>query len=295
MTEAHLAASQTRHFSAALPKRMAINLGRWCLVLARPPRAPRVPRARPPRPPASAVAAIALLLAAVVASMFFLDAAASDWARRLPQGLRAAFEEITNFGLSGWFLYPLGFLLLALAAMSSPALPRLAQGVLVALAARCGFLFVAIGAPGLFVTIVKRLIGRARPYVGGHDNPFLYGPFIWRPEYASMPSGHATTAAAAAIAIGAVWPRTRAIIWVYALTIMFSRVVVLAHHPSDVLAGALVGTVGALLVRRAFAARHLAFSPRDLRPYPWPSWRRLKAVATRVISGRGRSPLARNP
>ncbi|HWZ10373.1 MAG TPA: phosphatase PAP2 family protein, partial [Xanthobacteraceae bacterium] len=192
-----------------------------------------------------------------------------------------AFEQITDFGLSGWFLYPLGVILLGLAAVASPASPRLAQGVFAALGARFGFLFVAIAAPGLFTTIVKRLIGRARPYVGGYDNPFLYKPFIWQPAYASMPSGHATTAAAAAVAIGAVWPRARPLMWLYALTIMFSRVVVVAHHPSDVLAGALVGAVGVLLLRRLFAARRLAFSPRDLRPYPWPSWRRLKAAARR--------------
>jgi undecaprenyl-diphosphatase len=213
--------------------------------------------------------------------MFLLDRTASDWARHLPGWFIEAFEQITDFGLSGWFLYPLGVILLGLAAVASPASPRLAQGVFAALGARFGFLFVAIAAPGLFTTIVKRLIGRARPYVGGYDNPFLYKPFIWQPAYASMPSGHATSAAAAAVAIGAVWPRARPLMWLYALTIMFSRVVVVAHHPSDVLAGALVGAVGVLLLRRVFAARRLAFSPRDLRPYPWPSWRRLKAAARR--------------
>ena len=141
--------------------------------------------------------------------MFVLDAAATDWAQQLPQGVRDEFEQITNFGLSGWFLIPFGLILLCLAALASPALPRMSQGVLTALAARFGFLFLAIGVPGLFVTIVKRLIGRARPSVGGHDDPFAYMPFIWRPEYASMPSGHATTAVAAAIAIGAIWPRPR--------------------------------------------------------------------------------------
>ncbi len=97
-----------------------------------------------------------------------------------------------------------------------------------------------------------------------HGNPFTYMPFAWRPEYASLPSGHATTVAAAAMAIGAIWPRARPVMWLYALVIMFSRVVVLAHHPSDVIAGALVGVVGAELVRRSFAARRLVFSPRDL-------------------------------
>ena len=44
--------------------------------------------------------------------------------------------------------------------------------------------------------------------------------------------------------------------------IAFSRVVVVAHYPSDVLAGALVGAVGALLVRDWFAARRLGFHRR---------------------------------
>ena len=261
--------------SEALPSRIVANFALAVVALARPP------RAKLPAPPRRAVAAVLLTCMAIIASMFLLDRTASDWARHLPGWFIEAFEQITDFGLSGWFLYPLGVILLGLAAVASPASPRLAQGVFAALGARFGFLFVAIAAPGLFTTIVKRLIGRARPYVGGYDNPFLYKPFIWQPAYASMPSGHATTAAAAAAAIGAVWPRARPLMWLYALTIMFSRVVVVAHHPSDVLAGALVGAVGVLLLRRLFAARRLAFSPRDLRPYPWPSWRRLKAAARR--------------
>jgi membrane-associated phospholipid phosphatase len=268
-----------RALSEALPQRIATNLVRWSLALA------RAPRARAPWPYAGAAAAIVLTIAAIVASMFLLDAAASDWARHLPRRFIGVFEKITDFGRAGWFLFPFGFALVSLAAVMAPTLPRFAQGVIVAIAARLGFLFLAIGAPNLFVTIVKRLIGRARPYVGGHDDPFAYVPFIWRPEYASMPSGHATTAAAAAVAIGAVWPRARWVMWLYALLIMFSRIVVLAHHPSDVLAGALVGILGVLLVRHWFAARRFVFSARDLRPYPGPSWRRLKAVAARIIKG----------
>jgi membrane-associated phospholipid phosphatase len=72
--------------------------------------------------------------------------------------------------------------------------------------------------------------------------------------------------------------------WLYALVIMLSRVVVLAHHPSDVVAGALVGTVGAALVRRWFAARRLVFSA-NLSVFPGPSLRRIGAALVQAVCG----------
>jgi membrane-associated phospholipid phosphatase len=236
-----------------------------------------------PRSPAITVVALALIAAAAI-SMPVLDARAVEWARGEPSWFRAAFEEVTRFGLSGWFLFPCLFILLVLAAVISPRLSVLAQSVLAALAARVGFLFLAVGLPGLFVSIVKRLIGRARPLVVGHEDPFHYAPFIWRPEFASMPSGHATTAVAAAIAIGAIWPRTRLLMWLYATAIMISRVAVLAHHPSDVIAGALVALVGTHLLRRWFATRRLVFRASDLPVKPAPSPSRIKAALRQALS-----------
>ena len=261
--------------TATLLRRCAANVTTALGVLTRPPRILLPCSDAYSLPLLAIVAAIAIAVFLLLA--WTLDAAASRGAGHLPRWIIDLFDDITDFGKSGWFLWPLGLLFIALAALP-PTLTPISQRVLAAVMVRVGFLFTAIAVPSLFVTIVKRMIGRARPYVGGYDNPFLYKPFIWQPAYASMPSGHATTAAAAAIAIGALWPRLRPLMWLYALLIMFSRVVVVAHHPSDVLAGALVGAVGALVLRRFFAARRLAFSPLDLRPYPWPSWWRLKAT-----------------
>jgi membrane-associated phospholipid phosphatase len=264
----------------ALALHVPVNLVRWIVVLVRAPRA-RLPRVAP-----GAFAVFAVVLAVIIASMFLFDTKAIEWARREPLWLHDFADEITNYGRSSTFLYPFGFVLLVLAAVLSPWLSKMSQGVLAAFAVRFGFLFAAIGLPSLFATVIKRLIGRARPYVGAHDDPFAYMPFIWKPEYASMPSGHATTAAAAAIAAGAVWPRVRPVMWVYALIIMASRALIFVHHPSDVLGGAVVGVIGALMVRRWFAARRLGFSPGDLQPYAWPSWGRLKATAREIVNGR---------
>jgi membrane-associated phospholipid phosphatase len=263
---------------ASIPKNIVQNFERWGHALTAPVRL-HIPQRHP-----LAIGVSVMLMVATVASMFLFDVAATQWAMSLPQWVRDVFDRLTDFGLSGWFLFPFGFVLLCLAALISPVLSRMSQRVLSAIAARFWFLFLAIAVPGLFVAIVKRLIGRARPTVGGHDDPFAYMPFVWRPEYASLPSGHATTAVAAALAIGAIWPRTRIVMWLYALTIMLSRVVVLAHHPSDVLAGALVAIAGVVLMRRWFAARRLVFSPLNLEAYSGPSLHRIVAALSEAVT-----------
>ncbi len=266
----------------ALLRHTATNLLHWISAIG------RAPRAATPRWPATASAGIVVGIVVIIAAMFLLDAAASAWARHLPRRVVDMAEEITVFGLSGWFLYPLAFILIFLAALTGPSLPPRAQETMALFAARICFLFTAIALPGLFGTVVKRLIGRARPFMPPLDDPFVFKLFAWQPEYASLPSGHATTVAAAAIAFGAIWPRWRTVMWLYALIVMLSRVVLNVHHPSDVLAGALVGAVGAFLVRRWFAARELAFTP-DLRPTPGPSWQELDALVHVIAQGPTRS------
>jgi len=242
---------------------------------------------RPAWPPKGrlAIGAVVAILV-LVATVALLDARSVAGARQLPADVIWLFGRITDLGLSGWFLYPIGIALLVLAFADSPSLPPFSRRVLTALSCRLGFVFLAIAVPGLFVAIVKRLIGRARPFVAG-DDPWTSALFVWRASYASFPSGHATTAFAAAVAIGAIWRPARPIMWVYAVMIALSRVVVTAHHPSDVIAGAIVGTIGALLVRNWYASRRLGFTmlaDGTALPLPGPSWRRIKAVAARMCT-----------
>ncbi len=230
--------------------------------------------------------AAGISIAVLLLLMVTIDAAAIRGVGHLPRWIVSAFDDITDYGKSGWFLWPLGLIFLALAALP-PMLTPFSQRVLAAIMVRIGFLFTAIAVPSLFVTIVKRLIGRARPLVGGSLDPFLYSPFVWRADYAGMPSGHATTAFAALVAFGTLWPRSRTLWLIYALLIAISRVVVTAHYPSDVLAGALVGIGGAVVVRRYFAQRRLGFAigpDGTIHQYAGPSLRRIKAVARGLLA-----------
>jgi len=233
-----------------------------------------------------------LVIAAAIFGVVFLfgliivDAAAIEAARRLPRWIISVFDWVTDFGKSGWFLWPLGIVFLLLAALPQD-LTRGSQLVLASMMVRVGFLFTAIAVPGMFTNIVKHIVGRARPFVTGIADPYVFSPFSWSAAYASIPSGHATTALSALVAFGTLWPRGRAILLVYAVLILASRVVVTAHHPTDVLTGAVVGFAGALLVRHWFALRRLGFSigvDGILHQYPGPSIKRIKSVARELLA-----------
>jgi membrane-associated phospholipid phosphatase len=248
----------------------------------------RKPRSlmRWPQPWWIASGAIAAI-AAVIATMIMIDGWSLVRVRSLPPSVADALNQFTDFGKGGFFLWPLGFLLVALSVSEAWSRPRIARLVVASWAVRLSFVFSAIALPSLFTTVVKRIIGRARPFVMG-DDTFSYAPFAWRVEYASLPSGHTTTAFAALVALGAMFPQARALLWIYAVMIAFSRVALTSHHPSDTVAGAIVGAAGAWLVLQWFAARRLAFvvGPNGaIRPMPGPSLARImKAVACGRLS-----------
>jgi undecaprenyl-diphosphatase len=127
---------------------------------------------------------------------------------------------------------------------------------------RLQFLFFAVLVPVLAGEAIKWIAGRGRPFVGGKANAFNFVPFSGTEAYASLPSSHAITAFALAFAVAALWPRARAVMIVYAIVIAATRLLLLAHHPSDVVAGALIGAIGAMVVRYWFAARRLGFAIR---------------------------------
>ena len=221
------------------------------------------------------------LVAIMVAIMTWVDAPTMRAMTRLPPGFVDLANEITDFGRGAWPLTPLAVLLLASPVVCFPRLPLMARGTATTVAVRLGYMFAAIAFAGLADAIIKRIIGRARPWSFDPD-PFTFHPLSWQNAYASLPSGHATNVFATLVAVGLVFPRLRPLLWVYALVIAASRVIVSAHFPSDVLAGAAFGAFGAIVIRDWFARRRLGFYVgSDGRVYamPGPSFGRIKKVA----------------
>ncbi len=219
----------------------------------------------------------------IAASMIWLDAPAMRAVATIPHSITEIFNEITDFGRAGWPLVPICILFFATPFLSSPRLAFMSRGVITTAAVRLGFMFGAIGLTGLADTILKRLIGRIRPSELG---PFAFDPVSWRSAYASFPSGHTTNVFATLVAVGLVFPRARPFLWIYALVIAVSRVIVSSHYPSDVIAGAAFGAFGAILVRDWFAVRRLGFyvgSDGAVRLMPGPSFRRIKRVARALL------------
>ncbi|MGH6707681.1 MAG: phosphatase PAP2 family protein [Bradyrhizobium sp.] len=197
--------------------------------------------------------------AAIIALMYVLDA--WEIAQMPKRGTPSLWwmRILTDFGKDEYVLAALGVLLIAVAIVA-PAFRSVQRSLLLGLGTRLQFLFCAVLASTLISELIKWGVGRGRPFVGGEGNVFHFSHFAGTPAYSSFPSGHATCAFALAFAVSALWPKARIAMLIYALVICATRLVLLAHHPSDVVAGALVGVIGAMFVRYWFAARRLGFA-----------------------------------
>ncbi|MEH2527794.1 MULTISPECIES: phosphatase PAP2 family protein [unclassified Bradyrhizobium] len=219
--------------------------------------------------------------AAIVVLMYALDA--WEIAQMPKRGTPSLWwvRILTDFGKDEYVLAALAGLLI-LVAIISPALGGIRRSLLLGLGTRLQFMFLAVAVPALVTEVLKWIVGRGRPFVGGEADAFNFSHFAGNPAYYSFPSGHATTAFALAFAVSAIWPKARVTMAVYALIIAATRLVLVAHHPSDVVAGALVGIIGAMFVRYWFAARRLGFaiqSDGSIVSLVGPSSERLKRVA----------------
>src|SRR6185312_90854 len=111
----------------------------------------------------------------------------------------------------------------------------------------------AIVAQSALVSLIKATVGRVRPCDALAWCPPLGVP---SPGGHSFPSGHAAGSFAFAAFVALRAPRwaVPAILW--AVLVAWSRVVLGVHYPSDVLAGALLGTAVGIGFARASLRRN---------------------------------------
>ncbi|WP_448952730.1 phosphatase PAP2 family protein [Labrys neptuniae] len=222
----------------------------------------RAPARQPARPlfgRVSAPAAIAFGGVLIIALMVLADPASLHILPEWPHVLVRYARIVTNLGDSGLYLVPLGVVLIALAVVDLELPPRL-DAALRQLWLQLAFAFASIAGTGLAVNVIKRMIGRVRPFHVEAGGSWSFEPFSWRAANASLPSGHATTAwTVAAIIILCCGPRWRPWLFAFGAIVCLSRVIVGAHYPADVVAGALFGWFATMWFADFLARRGLVF------------------------------------
>lgn len=198
----------------------------------------------------------------IIVLMFAFDATEIGWMPKRGAPELWPVRILTDFGKDTHVLGTLAVVFIVVA-LGYPLARSSLRPKLPSIAIHVEYLFLAVGMSVLVAEVIKWIAGRGRPFVGGPANAFNFVPFIGTEAHASFPSGHSVTAFALAFGVIAVWPRLWIAASIYALLIAASRLVLLAHHPSDVVGGALIGIVGAMAVRYWFASRRIGFDIKD--------------------------------
>lgn len=93
--------------------------------------------------------------------------------------------------------------------------------------------------------ILKNLIQRPRPFVTLEGLDII----ITKPSSYSFPSGHTSSAFAAALMLGYYFKKYRWYLYIFAGLTAFSRIYLLVHYPSDILGGIMLGAISCFTVR----------------------------------------------
>jgi undecaprenyl-diphosphatase len=143
-------------------------------------------------------------------------------------GIRRLFQAVSRLG--DWPAY-------AIVGVACAALLEEAAGAFILQSA----LAAGVGIP-VYKVLKNRLV-RERPYITHHGIVAAAAPL----DRYSFPSGHTMHAVSFAILYSVHVPVTIWLMAPFALLVAMSRVVLGLHYPSDVVAGAALGTVLALL------------------------------------------------
>ena len=202
---------------------------------------------------------VMLALSLVLFSLLILDPFMLERSQALTPEVRKFFRAITDIGKSNWMLIPTGMAIAVAFVLRKRHVGLRNSAAYGLIASTIGFVFVSIAGAGLIASLTKNILGRARPKLFDTAGPFDFHLFAFEPDYASFPSGHATNIFAFATVIAILWPRGRVLLYTLAAWIAASRFLIGQHYVTDVLLGAVLGSVFPYFVRDRFAARRWLF------------------------------------
>ena len=219
----------------------------------------------PPYPLMKLALALTLTAALVLIAGEYLDERLIRAAPGLPPAAVGFFRAMTDIGTSAWMWAVAAPVAAWAMSRRRRGLGRKVDAGLLVIAQRALYMMGTLLCALTISQTLKQIVGRGRPTLIDQVGPFYFDSFALRWSQASFPSGHSTTAFAASVALAFFAPRWRLPLLALAALIAVSRVGLGVHYPSDVIAGAFVGTFSALFVARAFALRGIAFIWRDER------------------------------
>lgn len=211
-----------------------------------------------PRPRAQLIAGSALLAVFVGMGAAVLAEPEAPWSQGIDDAWRSAVGVGPDSPLPG---SPVGMLFQQLGQLPGMiAFALVLPVVLVALGRWRSAIFVfllQLAGPGLVSQLAKNLVNRPRP--AADEAAGLFGP-LFTVDHGSFPSGHAVSAAVAAVTILALIPPSRrGLRWagrvvaaLLLIGIVWQRTLINAHWFSDTIAGILAGLGVGLLLQWAF-------------------------------------------
>ncbi len=118
----------------------------------------------------------------------------------------------------------------------------------------CGLLLLISLILGFTVNdlIIKRIVERVRPF----NSVAEILPLVTPPKSFSFPSGHSASAFACAVSLYYTKRKWFVFGLITAALIAFSRLYVGVHYPTDVLCGALVGTITAVIAGNIYTRKY---------------------------------------